>query len=121
MSVRVRKPKPLTESEIRAKIEREYERWNEIAWHGCQDPGFPDGVNMDLVRNHILYWYHELYKNGFTVRNLFGEYPEERPVPPKVPQDYMVRDGRYPDRLKRTCPKEELEQLVWGYAGQYAL
>lgn len=31
MSVRVRKPKPLTESEIRAEIEREYERWNEIA------------------------------------------------------------------------------------------
>lgn len=111
--------KTSTESEIRAEIGREFDRWNEIATHGCTDPFFPDGVNMNLTRNHILYGYRQLAERGLTVKTLFGEFPDERPIPPRVPMMYMVRDGQSPDRLEKTCAKQQLERLVWGYSGQY--
>lgn len=30
-------------------------RWAFINEYGCQNPLWPDGVNMNLTRNHILY------------------------------------------------------------------
>lgn len=113
-----RKKEP-TEEEIRTQIQERFDHWNEIATHGCQDPYWEDGSNMNLVRNHILYYYRILYERGFTIMDFFGEYPDERPVPPKVPMSYMVRDGRYPDRLKRTRNKADLAKIIWGYSGQY--
>lgn len=107
-----------TESEIRAEINREFDRWNDIAAHGCADPYWEDGVNMNLVRNHILYGYNVLAERGFTTRTLFGEFPEERPVPPKVDTRYTVR-GECAERLKRTRTPKELDRIVWGYSGQY--
>lgn len=109
------------ETEIRENIRREFDRWNEIAANGCSDPFWADGANMRLVRNHILYWYRILWERGFTVRDFFGNYPYERPVPPEVPENYMVRDGQCPDRLERTRTKAELSRIVWGYSGEYAV
>lgn len=114
-----RKTAPPTESEIRAQINREFDRWNDLAINGCTDPFWADGVNMNLTRNHILCGYSQLAELGLTIRDLLGEYPEERPVPPRVPMMYMVRDGQSPDRLKKTCSSEQLERLAWGYSGQY--
>lgn len=54
-----------------------------------------------------------------AVKTLFGEFPDERPIPPRVLMMYMVRDGQSPDRLEKTCAKQQLERLVWGYSGQY--
>lgn len=110
-----------TEAEIRAKIEREFERWNEIAQSGSSDPYWEDGVNMRLVRAHILYWYNRLADCGFTLRTLFGDFPDEKPVPPEIPMNYMVKGGRNADRLKRTRTQAELDRIVWGYPGEYAL
>lgn len=109
------------EAEIRENIRREFDRWNDIAVNGCSDPFWADGANMNLVRNHILYRYNQLAEGGFTLKTLFGEYPEERPVPPKVPENYMVKDGRNADRLERTWTKAELDRTVWGYSGEYAV
>ena len=109
-----------TEAEIRENIQKEFDRWNEIATSGCSDPFGTDGESMRLVRNHILYWYRILWERGFTVRDFFGDYPYERPVPPEVHLNYMVKDGQCPDRLKLTRPKAELDRIVWGYSGQYA-
>lgn len=35
-------------------------RWEEIKDHGCCDPFWSDGVNMNLTRNHIIYDKHRL-------------------------------------------------------------
>ena len=109
-----------TEAEIRENIRHEFDLWNELATNGCSDPFWTDGANMRLVRNHILYWYRTLWERGFTIRDFFGDYPYEQPVPPEVPYSYMVKDGQCPDRLKLTCPNAELDRIVWGYSGQYA-
>ena len=72
--------------------------------NGCSDPAWPDGVNLNLVRNHIIYWYRllrertsqtvqlSMFDAGMDLRN-------ERPLPPEVPDKYMVPTGKYPDRL----------------------
>lgn len=110
-----------TEAQIREQIQKEFGRWNEIAANGSADPYWEDGVNMSLVRAHILYWYNRLADCGFTLRTLFGEFPEEKPVPPEVPYGYMVKGGRNADRLERTRTQAELDRIVWGYPGEYAV
>ena len=113
-------PDRMTEAQIMEEVDREFCRWNHLAGGGCQDPGWPDGVNMNLVRNHIIYWYGILEERGFAEIQL-SLFPGEsvaqdrRPVPPEVPDRYMVRDGKYPLRLsKRMWP-----DLVWGRKGEY--
>ena len=50
-------PEQMTIQQIQAEIDQAFQQWNDIACNGCQDPGWPDGTNMDLVRNHIIFWY----------------------------------------------------------------
>lgn len=78
--------------------------WDDLKKNGCSDPAWPDGVNLNLVRNHIIYWYRllrertnqtvqlSMFDAGMDLRN-------ERPLPPEVPDRYMVPTGKYPDRL----------------------
>lgn len=44
-----------TAESIRADALKELERWNAIRKNGSNDPLWPDGVNLNLVRNHIIY------------------------------------------------------------------
>lgn len=104
----------MTEADIWQEIDREFHRWNELANGVCQDPFWPDGMNMNLVRNHIICWYKELADRNLIQLNLFGDIVAERPIPPKVPVNYMVRDGAYSHRLDG-----RRENLVWGRKGQY--
>jgi len=75
------------------KLQKAFDRWDDIHVNGCNDPGWPDGVNLNLVRNHVLYYRRQIEEN----LNLFG-YPEiyNREVPPKVAQSYMAR----PDEIR---------------------
>ena len=69
----------------------ELEHWQEIFEHGCQDPFWPDGVNLNLTRNHILWYRHEIEENLKA-----EDYPEcySLPVPPEVDQGYIAdREG----------------------------
>ena len=81
-----------------------HKHWDDLKKNGCSDPAWPDGVNLNLVRNHIIYWYRllrertsqtvqlSMFDAGMDLRN-------ERPLPPEVPDRYMVPTGKYPDRL----------------------
>ena len=91
-------------NEIREQLDAEYKHWDDLKKNGCSDPAWPDGVNLNLVRNHIIYWYRllrertsqtvqlSMFDAGMDLRN-------ERPLPPEVPDGYMVPTGKYPDRL----------------------
>jgi len=110
----------MTESQIRALIDRDFDHWNDIAKNGCQDPHWPDGTNMDLVRTHIWHWYYLLAESTRTEQELArfletGELEGERPIPPEVPNGYMVADGKYPNRLDG----KGFFNLVWGKSGEY--
>jgi len=68
-------------------IRREFEDWKRIKKFGAKDPGYPDGVNLNLVRNHILYDQEKL-------RELCRrECPKEAKLkaPRQVSSEYMAK------------------------------
>lgn len=95
--------KPLTEAEIRKELDDRFRRWEDIQKNGCNDPFWEDGVNMNLVRNHIIYYYgmlKEVMKQPLQMCLFSDVAPvNERPVPPEVPNTYMSPTGKYPNRL----------------------
>lgn len=74
-------------------------RWKFINKNGCNDPAWPDGCNMNLVRNHILYYKNKISElcsqEGFTM-------PEEHylPTPPEVSNNFMA-NLKQKDRVER--------------------
>lgn len=60
---------------------------------------------MNLVRNHIIYNYRLLRDKLENVQlSLFDtgmDMTGERPIPPKVDDNYMSPTGRYSDRLTK--------------------
>ena len=75
--------------EHRERIIEEREDWKYINEHGCNDPSWPDGSNMNLVRNHILY---SRVKIEEICKETGMPLPEEYflPVPPEVSENYMA-------------------------------
>ena len=70
-----------------AELKSEFDYWEHIKQFGASDPFWADGVNLNLVRNHIIYY-----------KNLIEEteeppYPEiyYRETPPEIDADYMAR------------------------------
>lgn len=70
----------------------EFERWEYIRAHGCNDPFYADGINMNLVRNHIISYKRQLLEICETLNE---PVPEEyyNQTPPKVENNYMCKDG----------------------------
>lgn len=112
----MKKKREPDEADIRGELEEAFARWNALACGECADPGWEDGANMNLVRNHILYYYRQLEEMGACVRNLFGEIVDERPVPPQVPNNYVVRNGKCQNRW---ILKEKGRKFIWGRSGEY--
>lgn len=85
--------------EHRDRIIEEREDWKYINEHGCNDPSWPDGSNMNLVRNHILY---SRVKIEEICKETCMPLPEEYflPVPPEVPENYMA-NLKQKERVKR--------------------
>lgn len=73
-----------------------FERWEYLKEHGGSDPFYADGANMNLVRNHILYYKGRMVEEYGAD---YGKYPEVfyREVPPEVREDYMARAGEIKD------------------------
>lgn len=85
--------------EHRERIIEEREDWKYINEHGCNDPSWPDGLNMNLVRNHILYYRVKIEE---ICKETGMPLPEEYflPVPPEVPENYMA-NLKQKERVKR--------------------
>ena len=112
-------PKERLKQTVKDCLER-YQHWQKLYEDGGSDPFYTDGANLALVRNHIIYWYDLLDERGLAEVQL-SLFPGEsvakdrRPVPPEVPDRYMVRDGKYPNRLS----EQRWPNLVWGRKGEY--
>ena len=97
---------------VKAELQRDIDRWNEINQNGCNDPFWSDGVNMNLKRNHIIYGLRRLaeLEQKPVQLTMFADQAQlisddimrDRRIPPRVPDDYMAKDifenGR---RIKR--------------------
>jgi len=73
-------------------LQKAYESWNYLREHGGNDPFYEDGVNMNLVRNHIIY-----YKRKLEEQN--GPFPEcyYRKIPPETDMNYVTNSGEIKD------------------------
>ena len=69
------------------ELRKSYQNWEYLSHFGGHDPGWPDGVNMNLVRNHIIY----------EKRMLIESKPDRLPdiyfreTPPEVDSNFMAR------------------------------
>lgn len=81
------------------ELEKAYAQWESLYKQGGSDPFYADGVNLNLVRNHILYFKRQieetqpLYKNSETY---------QRELPPQVEDGYMARAKEIRDNAKTT-------------------
>lgn len=89
--------------ECRRNIRQEIEHWKDINQNGCSDPFWPDGCNMNLTRNHIIYYQRQLEET--CTKNQIS-LPDEYylAVPPEVDMNYMAN-------LKQ---KERVAQIFYG-------
>lgn len=76
-----------------------FERWKFIRDNGSNDPSWPDGINMNLVRNHILYYKGKIAE---ICRQEGFEIPEEyyMPTPPEV-DNYFMANLKQKKRVQR--------------------
>lgn len=99
----MKKPSPSSEmAALHAELQRDIDRWNDIKQNGCNDPFWPDGVNMNLKRNHIindLRRLAELEQKPIQIsmfmtpeQSQMNDVMNDSRIPPKVPENYMVRD-----------------------------
>ena len=79
------------------ELEKAHQRWVDIQANGCSDPFWSDGVNMNLLRNHMI-WHRNriqtIVEGSNSEPTLFpAEYPDiwYKELPPKVSDHYMAR------------------------------
>lgn len=84
------------------KLAERYKHWAQERKDGCVDPNWSDGVNLNLVRNHIINFKRQIRlicdKFGLTIPAIYY-----RPLPPKMPSDFFVIGGKNynPQRIAR--------------------
>ena len=80
-----------------AELIREYEHWEYLKEFGGNDPHYDDGVNMNLIRNHIIHRKNEMEK---LYGKDMGKYPDIyfRELPPKVERQYVAQADKIRDK-----------------------
>lgn len=76
--------------ELVGNCEKEYSRWDEIYRNGCRDPCWPDGCNLNLVRNHIIS-YRKQIESYCEEKSIESPPILLRELPPKLRDDYMAK------------------------------
>lgn len=91
--------KKQNQPDCRTELISAYSRWKHLYKFGGQDPFWEDGCNMNLVRNHIIYYKKEIEKY-YTPE----EYPAEyySPLPPKVDYKFMARKNEILENAKKS-------------------
>lgn len=81
-----------------AALTASFDRWDYLNEHGGSDPFWADGVNMNLVRNHIIY-----YKNKLETEDTLFGLPDcfYRETPPEVDNNYIA----CPDEIRENAVK----------------
>lgn len=78
-------------------LKASFDRWQYLYEYGCNDPSWEDGVNLNLVRNHIIY-----YKRCIEDTMKPESYPEiyYRAIPPEVPNNYVAGANEIREKAK---------------------
>lgn len=69
-------------------LQDRYDRWEYVFAHGASDPFWEDGCNLNLIRNHIIY-YREKIEETLSQEKYPAAYFNE--IPQEVDSKYMAR------------------------------
>lgn len=101
-----------SEKELRKELKaccedmsKELARWQEIKERGCYDPLWPDGTNMNLVRNHIIYDKRRILEIAGLLDIAIPDEYYQIEIPPRVPNNYLAKNGEYFAMRKQTQQK----------------
>ena len=94
---------------LREEIIDQIDRWNTLKTQGGSDPAWADGVNMNLVRQHVIAYKKEMEK---ICRENSLSLPEEYwvSVPPKVPDYYMAKPKEIEKNARRALERYEADK-----------
>jgi hypothetical protein len=107
--------KEWTKEDYLKQIDLERAHWNDLYENGCADPFWEDGCNLNLIRNHIIYYYRKIEElaeqkyQANTQISLF-DMPEpelKKEIPQEVSMTYMAPNQRYPDRFILRTMREQ--------------
>lgn len=89
-------PKKKEKEDFPAELEKSFEQWEHLREYGGSDPFYADGVNMNLTRNHIMYYKRKIVEEYGAD---YEKYPEAfyRDLPPEADNNYMARAGEIKD------------------------
>ena len=82
---------------LEQQLRERFDAWDRLREYGCSDPFWDDSVNMNLVRNHIIYYKRAMEAEYGEDR---GKYPEIyfRETPPETGRGYMARAAEIRDK-----------------------
>lgn len=86
--------------ELNEKIDKAVAHWHDIYENGCNDPFWEDGCNLELVRNHIIWYLREIAElqqqpmqtSLFDIAFMEVDPLSDPRIPPEVPHKYMARE-----------------------------
>lgn len=86
----MRKKKEQTVEALVEEIKRSVKDWKRTKAHGTTDPFYADGINLNLIRNHVIY-FKGLLKEACKAQKIRPCPPESKvKIPRKLSQDYMA-------------------------------
>lgn len=76
----------MSKKTLEEELKEEFQHWDNLLETGGSDPSWPDGVNLNLIINHIIY-------NKQSMEASKAEAPEiyHRRTPEKLPDNFMVK------------------------------
>lgn len=86
---------------LEAGVQADVAHWHDLKANGCSDPFWPDGVNLNLVRNHIIYALRQIAEMRASDGQLslfdlpapeVSDVMQDQCIPPVVDDCYMARD-----------------------------
>ena len=102
-----KKRKGPTIPELRKSIQRSLKDWRRYKKNGGTDPAWPDGTNMNLIRNHVIYDQGELRKLCETEKVRPCPLEAKLGLPRKVSESYCApRSKAGPCRERREAAKK---------------
>lgn len=97
--------------ELGRNIAESLAHWNYLKEHGGQDPFWSDGTNMNLVRNHVIY-YKKQCESELDPKDYPPEYQLE--IPPEVDNAYMARAEEIRENAQKALEAQERDpDYLW--------
>lgn len=80
-------------------LEEEFNCWENLKNYGGRDPFWADRANINLMRNHIIYYKQKIEEN-YSEKDYPAIYFRE--TPPQVDGEYMARADEIRQNARRT-------------------